>query len=81
MFYELHSRLRLILQPLKDSKNYTLRQLEKCSILVAMSQNVKISLRKAKWKKGLNFLKTLKLDFERNLIIDRWFIVTLIHTV
>ena len=48
MFYELHSRLRSILQPLKDSKNYTLRQLEKCSILVAMSQNVKTSLRKAK---------------------------------
>lgn len=38
MFYELHSRLRLILQPVKDRKNYTLRQLEKCSISIAMSQ-------------------------------------------
>ena len=48
MFYELHRRLRLILQPLKDRKNYTLRQLEKCSILIAMSQNVKTSLPKPK---------------------------------
>lgn len=48
MFYELHSRLRLILQPVKDRKNYTLRQLEKCSISIAMSQNVKTPLRKPK---------------------------------